>query len=54
MTRSLILDFDGSVQGLSDADTIPLRDRQESIRFGCGMAALRGLREENAAEPAMG
>lgn len=53
MTRSLILDFDGSVQGLSDADTIPLRDRQESIRFGCGMAALRGLSDEIPAAPSM-
>jgi hypothetical protein len=51
MTRPLILDFDGSVQGLSDIDTFPLRHRQESIRFGCGMAALRALGEEIPAAP---
>jgi len=53
MTRPLILDFDGSVQGLSDTDTIPLGHQQESIRFGCSMAALRGLAEEIPAAPPM-
>ncbi|MEA2327690.1 MAG: hypothetical protein QOE68_2649, partial [Thermoanaerobaculia bacterium] len=51
MTRPLILDFDGSVQGLSNTDAIPLRHRQESIRFGCGAAALRTLGEEIPSVP---
>jgi len=51
MTRPLILDFDGSVHGLSDTHTIPLRHRQESIRFGCSMAALRALGEDIPAAP---
>jgi arginase family enzyme len=51
MTHPLILDFDGSVHGLPDADTIPLNHRQESIRFGCSMAALRALGQELPAAP---
>jgi arginase family enzyme len=51
MTRPLILDFDGSVQGLSDTDTIPLSHRQESIRFGCNVETLRALGEEIPAAP---
>jgi hypothetical protein len=51
MTRPLILDFDGSVQGLSATDTISLEHRQESIRFGCSMAALRALCEELPVAP---
>jgi hypothetical protein len=46
MTRPLILDFDNSVQGLPNADTLPLQSWQESIRFGCTMAALRALGKE--------
>src|SRR5436305_1971327 len=48
MTRPLILDFDGSVHGLPDADTIPLQSWQERIRFGCTMSALRALDKEIA------
>jgi arginase family enzyme len=51
MSRTLILDFDGSVRPLEDADTIPLQERQEAIRFGCRMATLRQL--ESAIEPAL-
>jgi arginase family enzyme len=51
MTRPLILDFDGSVRGLADTDTIPLQHCQESIRFGCSVAALRALGEELPATP---
>jgi hypothetical protein len=51
MIRPLILDFDGSVQGLSDTDSIPLSHRQESIRFGCSMGTLRALGEELPAVP---
>ncbi|HEX3580054.1 MAG TPA: arginase family protein [Thermoanaerobaculia bacterium] len=43
MTRPLILDFDASVHGLLETDAIPLQQYQESIRFGCRLAALRGL-----------
>jgi arginase family enzyme len=53
MTRPLILDFDGSVQGLSDTDMIPLSHRQESIRFGCNVKTLRALGEEIPAAPPM-
>jgi arginase family enzyme len=53
MTQPLILDFDDSVQGLPDADTIPLQRWQERIRFGCSMAALRALSKELSAVPPM-
>jgi hypothetical protein len=46
MTKPLILDFDGSVQGLSNAATIPLQSWQERIRFGCTKSALRALNQE--------
>jgi hypothetical protein len=52
MSRTLILDFDGSVRPLDGADTIPLQGRQEEIRFGCRMSALRRLEPE--LEPARG
>jgi arginase family enzyme len=45
----LILDFDGSVCPLDGARTIPLREWEESIRFGCRMSDLRRLR--SAIEP---
>lgn len=51
MTRALILDFDGSVRGLPATDAIPLQHRQESIRFGCSLAALRALDKELPATP---
>ena len=41
----LILDFDGSVQPLDGATIVPLREREESIRFGCRMSELRSLRD---------
>jgi arginase family enzyme len=53
MTRPLILDFDGSVQRLSDTDSIPLSHRQESIRFGCSMGTLRALGKELPGVPPM-
>jgi Arginase family len=48
MTRALILDFDESIRPLPETDVVPLRDRQESIRFGCRMPALRALGREIA------
>ena len=51
MTRALILDFDGSVQGLAEAESISLQHHQESIRFGCTFADLRALNEEIPAPP---
>lgn len=51
MSRSLILDFDGSVRPLDGADTFPLQERQEAIRFGCRMSELRRLQAE--VEPAL-
>jgi arginase family enzyme len=46
MSQALILDFDDSVRLLPETDVIPLRDRQEAIRFGCSMPALRALGRE--------
>ncbi|MCU1348633.1 MAG: hypothetical protein JWO56_1663 [Acidobacteria bacterium] len=46
MPSALILDFDGSVRGLPGAVVVPVRDRQEEIRFGCRLASLRRLGEE--------
>ena len=43
MTRPIVLDFDGSVAPLDGAETIALRHREEELRFGCGLAALRDL-----------
>ncbi len=43
MSRTVILDFDGSVAGLDGAEMIDLRNREEEIRFGCAEAALRAL-----------
>jgi len=51
MSRILILDFDGSVMPLPEADVVPLQDRQEEIRFGCRMQALSALGRE--LEPAL-
>lgn len=51
MSRALILDFDNSVKSLPETDVIPLRDRQEAIRFGCPMAVLHTL--ENELRPAL-
>jgi arginase family enzyme len=53
MTRPLILDFDGSVLELSNTDAIPLRHRQESIRFGCSVATVRTLGEEIPTAPSV-
>ncbi len=46
MSRALILDFDDSIRPLPETDAIPLRDRQEVIRFGCRMPVLRALGRE--------
>ena len=51
MSRTLILDFDGSVLPLEGADTVVLHERQEAIRFACRMSALRRLQAE--LEPAL-
>lgn len=48
MPPALILDFDDSVRPLPDTEAVPLRDRQEAIRFGCRMQALRALGSELA------
>ena len=48
MARALVLDFDNSVLPLPGADSLALSDHQESIRFGCRMAVLRGLGPELA------
>ncbi len=47
MSRPLILDFDGSA-GFLDGTVVDLRGRQEAIRFGCRMSALRALGDELA------
>jgi arginase family enzyme len=46
MSRPLILDFDGSVRLAEAADVVPLRDREEAIRYGCRMSQLRALQAE--------
>jgi hypothetical protein len=43
MPNALILDFDGSAGPLPGAAVVPLRDRQEEIRFGCRLSSLRRL-----------
>ena len=43
MSRALILDFDGSVKSLPGAEVVALGNRQETIRFGCRLRALRDL-----------
>lgn len=43
MTAPIVLDFDGSVAPLDGAETIPLRGREEELRFGCRLRALRNL-----------
>lgn len=48
MSRALILDFDDSVKPLPGADTIPLGNRQEAIRFGCRKQVLNELGRELA------
>jgi hypothetical protein len=48
MPPALILDFDDSVRPLPETDGVSLHDRQEAIRFGCGMPVLRALGEELA------
>src|SRR5262249_20352436 len=40
MTNAIVLDFDGSVAPLEGTETIPLRDREEELRFGCRLHAL--------------
>ena len=46
MPPALILNFDDSVRPLPETDSVPLRDRQEAIRFGCGISLLRVLGAE--------
>ncbi len=43
MSRTLILDFDGSVLPLEGADSIPLRHWEEAVRFACRLPVLRRL-----------
>jgi Arginase/agmatinase/formimionoglutamate hydrolase, arginase family len=43
MSSALILDFDGSVLPLDGARGIPLRERQEEVRFACRKRVLEDL-----------
>jgi len=43
MARAVILDFDGSVSPLDGAQVVPLRHREEAVRFACRMRVLREL-----------
>ncbi len=52
MSRTLVLDFDDSVKPLAGADIVALRDRQESIRFGCRKRTLQDLGRDLS--PALG
>jgi arginase family enzyme len=49
MTDAIVLDFDGSVLPLDGTTVIPLRDREEEIRFGCSRGSLQRLSDELAA-----
>ena len=46
MSRTLILDLDGSVKPMPGAETLPLRGWEEAIRFGCRQAQLDALERE--------
>ncbi len=46
MSRTLILDFDGSVLPMEGADSIPLRHWEEAVRFACRLPVLRRLQVE--------
>lgn len=41
MPKPLVLDLDGSLRGLAEAQALPLGDWQEDIRFGCGAAVWK-------------
>ena len=43
MRRALVLDLDGSVCGLHDADICRLQEQQEAIRFSCSLRQLADL-----------
>src|SRR5436305_12196622 len=46
MSQALVLDFDGSVAPLDGAEVVPLRAREEEIRFACSLSSLRRLGDE--------
>lgn len=53
MPPPLVLDLDGSLDGLDGAPRVELQHWQEAVRFGCGMATWRGFAAElRAALPA--
>ena len=37
----VIIDLDGSVGSLPDAQVLPMQDWQEAVRFGCSLATMR-------------
>ena len=45
MKRPLVLDFDGSLHALAEAEVLSLAAWQEAVRFGCGLATWRKLRK---------
>lgn len=49
MPRTLVLDLDGSVAPLEEAETIPLGGRQEELRFACRRRVLEALPDFGAA-----
>jgi len=46
--RPIVLDFDGAVAPLPDELRIPLRHREQAVRYGCGLGTLAALRAELA------
>jgi arginase family enzyme len=46
LAAPIVLDFDRSVGALPGATVLDLADRQEAIRFGCSLRALRALAAE--------
>ncbi|HZX29958.1 MAG TPA: arginase family protein [Rhodocyclaceae bacterium] len=49
MATPLVLDLDGSLAGLHEAQRLPLAEWQESVRFGCGLGVWRAFEAAVAA-----
>lgn len=43
MPSPIVLDLDGAVGPIAGARVVPLRDREEALRFGCSLGQLRRL-----------
>ncbi|WP_239467169.1 arginase family protein [Rhodoferax koreensis] len=45
MNTPVVLDLDGAVGALPGAQRLALQDRQEALRFGCGLGAIQSLKD---------